>query len=208
MRSWRSILVFGLLLGACTPQGDPGLEPGGFHDDFERERLGEHWRNTGGPYELREGWLHVRGARNKPLWLERTLPHDVRVRFKVKSLSPEGDIKVELFGDGVSKAEHVSYTATGYVVIFGGWRNSLNVIARLDEHGADRVVGPKKRVEPGRVYAFDITRRGSVLTVKVDGEELMRLDDPDPLYGRGHDHFAFNNWESDLWFDDLHVEPL
>ncbi len=204
----RLIVIGALWATACTPQGDPGLEPGGFHDDFERERLGEAWRNTGGPYEIRDGWLHVRGARNRPLWLARTLPHDVRVRFRARSESAAGDIKVELFGDGVSKAERVSYTATSYVIVFGGWNNSLNVLARLDEHGADRVVGPKKRVEPGRTYQFEITRRGSLLRVRVDGEELLRLDDPEPLAGRGHDHFAFNNWESDLWFDDLHVEAL
>ncbi len=206
-RSWL-ILTWVLWSAACTPQGDPGLEPGGFHDDFERDRLGDAWRNTGGPYELRNGWLHVRGARNRPLWLARTLPDDVRVRFKARSESRAGDIKVELCGDGVSKAEHVSYTASGYVIIFGGWNNSLNVLARMDEHGADRVVGPKRPVEPGHVYQFDVTRRGSLLVVEVDGEELLRFDDPDPLRGRGHDHFAFNNWESDLWFDDLHIEPL
>ena len=137
-----------------------------------------------------------------------TLPDDVRVEFTVRSESASGDIKVELFGDGVSKATSESYTATGYVVIFGGWNNSLNVVARLDEHGADRVVGPKLRVEPGKTYRFAMERRGSLLTVHVDGVELMRFDDPEPLRGRGHDHFAFNDWEAKLAFDDLRITPL
>jgi hypothetical protein len=34
------------------------------------------------------------------------------------------------------------------------------------------------------------------------------MNDREPLSGRGHDHFAFNNWDSDLWFDNLRITPL
>jgi len=34
------------------------------------------------------------------------------------------------------------------------------------------------------------------------------MSDPNPLQGRGHDHFGFNNWQSDLWFDNLKITPL
>lgn len=198
------------IIASCTPLGDPALPPDGFHDDFERGALGEAYRSTGPLrlYRIEGGELRVEGAKNRPLWLARRLPRDVRVEFIARSESPEGDIKVELFGDGVSKATSASYTATGYVIVFGGWNNSRNIIARLDEHGADRVVGKAKRVEPGKNYQVLIERRGNLLTVAIDGEEIMRLDDPAPLYGRGHDHFAFNNWSSKLAFDDLRITPL
>lgn len=197
-----------LTLGSCTPQGDPAIGPDGFRDDFERSDLGSVWSTTGAPWAIRDGRLSVRGARNRPLWLRRTLPRDVRIEFDAASTSPEGDIKVEIFGDGVSRAEANHYVATSYVIIFGGWNNSLNVLARLDEHGADRIVGPAMRVEPGRSYHFRIERQGSVLTVAIDGKQVMRLDDPSPLEGRGHDHFAFNNWETPLTFDNLRIEAL
>ena len=32
--------------------------------------------------------------------------------------------------------------------------------------------------------------------------------DPAPLAGPGHDRFAFNNWASRAYFDDLAIEPL
>jgi hypothetical protein len=150
----------------------------------------------------------VKGAKNRPLWLLRTLPRDVRVEFDARSMSESGDIKVEVFGDGASHAKQASYTATSYVIIFGGWNNSKNVLARMDEHGADRVVGKPRRVEPGRDYRFRIERIGGTLEVWVDGEVLLKMDDPEPLEGRGHDHFGFNNWQSDLWFDNLKVTPL
>jgi len=195
-------------LAACTPQGDPAIGPEGFTDDFERAELGDHWHNTGGRYRIRDGWLNVQGARNRPLWLRRRLPRDVRIEFDARSESPQGDIKVEVFGDGSSRATTESYTATSYVVIFGGWNNSLNIIARMDEHAEDRAVGPRRRVEPGRTYRMVIERRGNRIRATVDGEELATMDDPEPLEGRGHDHFAFNDWEADLWFDNLRITPL
>jgi hypothetical protein len=210
--SRANVCVLGLLgalvSSACTPQGDPGLAPGGFHDEFERSELGTDWNNTGGPYAIKKGMLRVKGARNKPLWLRRTLPRDVRVTLDVRSDSPEGDIKLELFGDGVSKAETTSYTATSYVVIFGGWNNSLNVLARMNEHGDDRVVGPPYKVVQGQTYHMKIERRGATIRAWVDDHELAHMTDPSPLEGPGHDHFAFNNWMSELWFDNLRIESL
>ena len=193
---------------ACTPQGDPKLAPGGFTDTFERSEVGSAWNNTGGPYRIISGSLHVRGARNHPLWLRRRLPHNVRIEFDVRSDTQDGDIKVEIFGDGVSKAESNSYTATSYVVIFGGWNNRLNVLARMNEHGTDRVVGPTYPVVPGKTYHMKIERRDDTIEAWVDEQQLWKMKDPYPLTGRGHDHFAFNNWESDLYFDNLKVEPL
>jgi hypothetical protein len=206
--AWRLPSILPLLALACTPQGDPGLGPEGFQDDFERSELGDAWHNTGGPYRLVEGRLTVKGARNKPLWLRRTLPHDVSIEFAVKSDSPDGDIKVEVFGDGVSKAESVSYTATSYVVIFGGWKNSLNVLARMDEHGDDRVVGPAYKVVPGKTYHMKIERRGATITAWVDDHELASMKDPEPLSGPGHDHFALNNWDAAITLDNLRIRPL
>lgn len=204
----RLVPCLALLAAACTPQGDPAIGPEGFFDDFDRAQLGEVWNDTGGGWRIVDGELRGQRARNRPLWLRRTLPPDVRVELDARSESSEGDLKFELFGDGVSRATAQSYVATGYVVIFGGWSNTLNVLARLDEHGDDRVVGPKKRVEPGRTYHLVAERRGGVLTVTVDGVELLRMDDPDPLEGRGHDHFGFNDWEAEVYFDDLRITPL
>lgn len=205
----RAIPTLALLLaGACTPQGDPAIGPDGFQDDFDRESLGDVWHNTGGRYQLRDGWLNVRGARNRPLWLRRRLPRDVRIEFDVRSESPAGDIKVEVFGDGSSRATSESYTATSYVIIFGGWNNTINAIARMNEHGDDRAVGPRRPVEMSRVYHLRIERQGNRITAWADDVELAHMDDPEPLFGRGHDHFAFNDWDADLWFDNLRIEPL
>ncbi|MCA9581775.1 MAG: hypothetical protein KC416_08260 [Myxococcales bacterium] len=197
-----------VLACACTPQGDPSIPSTGYSDDFERTSLGDDWFNTGGPYRIQGGKLRVRGAKNRPLWLRKRLPRDVRVEFDVRSESPEGDIKVEIFGDGKSKATTDSYTATSYVVIFGGWNNTTNAIARMDEHAEDRVVGPKFPVTPGRTYHMRIERAGATIRAFADDQLLAEMHDPEPLWGRGHQYFAFNNWQSDLFFDNLKITPL
>lgn len=204
----RPSLLLAVLCAACTPQGDPAIGPQGFHDDFERKDLGPEWRSTGGSWSIRNGRLRVKGARNKPLWLARTLPRDVRIELDARSESPAGDIKLEVFGDGASKAESTSYTATSYVVIFGGWDNTLNVLARMNEHGEDRVVGPPYKVVQGKTYRMKIERRGGMLRAWADDHELGVMNDPDPLEGPGHDHFAFNDWEAELWFDNLRITSL
>ncbi|MBI3183702.1 MAG: hypothetical protein HYZ28_16310 [Myxococcales bacterium] len=191
--------------------------------------------STGGHWRVVNGELLSPGVKNNPLWLKAPLPDNVAVELDARSMSPEGDIKVEIFGDG---SDH----ASGYVFIHGGWNNSLSVIARLDEHGtplsrlqqdAQRVAierrlpsaglvetGVFKRdtrmrvearpfpVKIGQTYRWRIERRGSLLRWLIDGQPFMEFDDPFPLKGPGHDRFGFSSWEAQLYFDNLKVEPL
>ena len=83
--------------------------------------------STGGLWRSLNGELLSPGVKNNPLWLKAKLPQNVAVEFDAKSISPEGDLKVEIFGNGTDHA-------SGYVLIHGGWNNSLSIIARLDEH--------------------------------------------------------------------------
>ncbi|MDP3277883.1 MAG: hypothetical protein Q8Q09_22050 [Deltaproteobacteria bacterium] len=179
-----------------------------FSDSFDRSTLGADWNATGDRWTLREGVLKVSNGHNHPLWLRRRLPHDVRITFDAWSDSPTGDIKCEVFGDGRAFAREASYTATSYVLIHGGWNNRLNVIARMDEHGSDRQVRAGPPVERGRHYHWEIERRGRTLRWSIDGQPMLEFNDPSPLAGMGHEYFAFNNWESELSFDNLVITPL
>lgn len=170
-----------------------------YEDDFERDEIGDDWEAGGDHWRIEEGQLNVQGARNDGLWLQRPLPEEFRVRFTAQSGSEEGDIKFEILGDG-------STHESGYIGIFGGWHNSLNVIARLDEHGDDRLEGADEmRVEPGRVYQMDVVRTDQRLRWFVDGELFLSYDDSDPLSGDEHRHFAFNNYTAPLVFDELRI---
>ncbi len=97
----------------------------GFSDPAVVER---DFFSTGGLWRVINGELFSPGVKNNPLWLKAKLPQNVAVEFDVRAMSNEGDAKVEIFGDGTDHA-------SGYVLIQGGWNNSLSIIARLDEHG-------------------------------------------------------------------------
>lgn len=192
---------------ACTEPRRPSVGAR-FEDRFERTELGSNWRVTGEGWAIESGALRVQGAHNHPLWLTRRLPRNARIEFDAWSDSPAGDIKCEAWGDGESFARQASYTATSYVVIFGGWHNALNVIARMDEHAPDRKARRGPRVEMGRRYHFAIERNGRLLRWSLDGQPMLEWDDPDPLAGPGHEYFAFNNWEALVHFDNLVITAL
>ncbi|MBL8602370.1 MAG: hypothetical protein JNK72_10650 [Myxococcales bacterium] len=180
-----------------------------FEDRFERGALGPDWRETGPGWRIVEGVLQGESVHNHPLWLRRRLPRDARIEFDAWSDSEAGDLKVEVWGDGESYARQASYSnATSYVIIFGGWHNSVNVIARLDEHAPDRRqrVGP--RVEVGRRYHFTVERKGRLLRWLIDGQPMLEWDDADPLAGPGHEYLGFNDWEARVHFDNLVITPL
>lgn len=179
-----------------------------YTDSFDRASIGSDWNVTGPTWNIQNGVLKVRDGHNHPIWLKRRLPRDVRIEFDAWSDSPDGDIKCEVFGDGRSFAREASYNATSYVLIHGGWHNELNVIARMDEHAADRKVRRGPPVERGRHYHWKIERRGNLLQWSVDGIPMLDMDDQAPLFGPGHEFFGFNNWETELNFDNLTITPL
>lgn len=199
--------------GAFAPVAAAPPEPaaGPFSDDFERTQLGPDWLATDpAAVSLQQGALVVQRARNHPVWLRRPIPDDAIIDLDVWTDSPDGDMKVEVWGDGQSFHRGdpgASYDATGYVLVMGGWRNSLSAIARQHEHGADRVTRADVRVVPGRKYHWTIRRQGRVLIWLVDGQSFLALDDPDPLRGSAHRYFAVSGWESKVNFDNLKVRP-
>ena len=93
-----------------------------YTDDFENPgTVAKNYFSTGGFWRTVNGELLSPGVKNNPLWLKAKLPQNVAVEFDAKSMSPEGDVKVEIFGDG---SDH----ASGYVLIHGGWNNTMSVL--------------------------------------------------------------------------------
>lgn len=209
------LAAFAVSAGACRPRtlapqapneasAAQGLTGGTlvYSQNFEGDSVPPEWKAQGSAWTIENGWLAVQGARNDALWLQQALPDSVRIEFLAKSLSPDGDIKFEVFGDG-------STHESGYIGVFGGWRNSLNIIARLDEHGDDRLIGADGvRVEQGRAYAMAVVRNDAKVRWYVDGALFLELDDSAPLRGPGHAYFALNDWDVPLRFDDVRVYQL
>lgn len=207
----RLLLVLLICLASCKVKDPPPIRAE-WTDTFERDATGgDYYSKRGEAYQVRQGALNARGARNHPLWLRRKLPRDVRIELDVWSTEARGDIKVEVFGDGHSyDADGGAYTATGYELIFGGWFNTKSIIARLDEHGKDVVQRTEPKVVANQRYHWKIERKANLVTWYIDDmtTPFLKLQDPRPLEGMGHEYFGFNNWETDTWFDNLVISPL
>jgi hypothetical protein len=198
-------MLTALALVGCKIEKVPDAGPSS--DDFERAELGDAWLATSPNYRIVGGELVVDHAYNHPLWLKRPIPENATIELDCWSADEAGDLKVEAWGDGHSAAETTSYTATSYVFIFGGWHNQLAVIARLNEHGADRRVRADVRVQKGRKYHWRIVRNGGHIDWQIDGQPFLAFDDRSPLRGRGHAYFGVNDWEAELHFDNLRITP-
>lgn len=202
---------------AEAPSAAPVSAP--WSDNYERASVGPSYRATSSVWHVEQGRLCAHGSRNHPLWLLPALPENVRIEFDAESATAEGDIKVEVFGDGRSFAQTTAYTgATSYLVIFGGWRNQFHVLSRMNEHDPQRLErrlvesASEPELRPLRArqtYHFKIERSaGKTLRVWLNGALLFTFTDSDPLRGRGHQHFGFNNWEARVCFDNLKITPL
>jgi len=203
---------------AATLDGGNGAEANGRVESASN--LGPNWtavRTTA--WTVENGRLCGQGAHNHPVWLNRVLPVNARIEFDAIAESDDGDLKAEVWGDGRSAATGTSYTnATSYLVILGGWKNTMQVLARLNEHGTDRKEiridrdsdDPRQRpVVKGQVYHIKIERSDSkTIRWYVDDVEYLSWADPAPLAGQGHDHFGFNEWEAKVCFDNVKVTPL
>lgn len=203
---------------AAPPPVRPSITAA-FEDLFDRAELGPDWNALSPGWKINGGRLCARGARNRGIWLLRKLPMNARIEFDAIAEAPDGDLKVEAWGDGVSGATGTSYSnATSYLLILGGWKNTKHVLARLDEHGEDRLeidVEPgadDDRARPiavGQPYRFKIERDdGKTVRWSVNELEYLELLDPDPLAGPGHEHMGLNNWDAPVCFDNLKVTPL
>lgn len=244
----NGIAAFALLAAACVPEGPPTVDTSApppvkppttarataakaaslpvrppitevFEDTFDRSELGPDYSALSPAWKIVSNKLCVRGARNKGVWLLRKLPTNARIEVDAVSESPDGDIKLEAWGDGATGATGASYTnATSYLAILGGWKNTKHVLARLDEHGEDRMelaVDPssdderQRAIAPGQPYHFEIERTDGIhVRMSVGGALYFELRDDEPLEGAGHEHLAFNDWDTPVCFDNLKITPL
>ncbi len=197
---------------AEDPQAKQGARKDGltggtlvFEEHFERADLGTDWNAPQpGEWHIVDGWLKAEKVpnddlRNQGAWLVKPLPKKVRVEFKSRSMTAVGDTKCEIFN---TEPRHEQ----GYSVIFGGWNNTTNAIARHGEHEANRRnQSDPPKVEVGRTYTWAVVRNDNVVRWYVDGKFMLAYDDPAPIDGN---FFGFNNWASDVRFDDIQVYEL
>lgn len=182
-----------------------------FFDDFQRAELGDGWvrdrlEAEAAPSEWRieDGWVRTAKTKNQGIFAK-ALPTtgNVRIELLMASDPPaagafEGDLKIEAFN---TAPKH----ETGYSFINGGWKNSLDTIAKLGEHTADDKRKPARPIEPGRQYRFAAVLADGHLYWFRDGELLYTFDDTAPVRG---EWLGLNAWTSNARYDEVAVFSL
>jgi hypothetical protein len=66
------------------------------------------------------------------------------------------------------------------------------------------------RVQIDKKYHWKIVRKGGHFDWFIDDMEkpFLSMDDPRPLRGTGHEYLGVNDWEADVWFDNLIIRKL
>ena len=92
-----------------------------FEDDFNRAEIGDNYEIQGGDWQISDGRLRCRTAKNRNLVLRSVdLPQNAVVELTMKSYSDAVDVKFNLWGDG-----KIHDHGDGYTFILGGWNNRV-----------------------------------------------------------------------------------
>ena len=176
-----------------------------FEDDFNRAEIGDNYEIQGGDWQISDGRLRCRTAKNRNLVLRSVdLPQNAVVELTMKSYSDAVDVKFNLWGDG-----KIHDHGDGYSFILGGWNNRISVISKLDEHEKKRAEKRNAGLEKGKVYKVKVERSSNKIKWFVNGELFLEYKDETPLkVSDGFSKLSFANWRSDVEFDDLKIYSL
>jgi hypothetical protein len=167
-----------------------------------------------GSGKLPEEWAAPAGeARIEGGALVLTAPADEEAQLVLLKPRVAGSVRIEcvasLKGDPISDISpfintDTSGQGTGYLFQFGGRGNTLNRLCRYDE-GIDETVKDKPLIKPGQKYRLLVENDGGRLRMAIDGQEVFRWTDPQPLKGASHDCVGFYTWGCSLVIEKLAV---
>lgn len=122
-----------------------------------------------GHWSLQQGRIHAHTATDADAWTGNAYLRDVSVIAELQPLSGASHLVVAR-AQGTSRF----YAA--------GFENDEAVIL-LENHGTTILARSPFRIEYGRSYAVDLTVEGGKLTLSVDGERVLQVDDATLRYG-------------------------
>ena len=159
------------------------------------------WQVLAGEAKVEGGALLLTGpadAEGQVLLVAPRVPGSVRVEFTASLKgSPICDISPFLNADD-------SGFLTGYLFQFGGIGNTLDRLYRCGEEVGETVKSTPL-VKPGQKYRVIVENDGGRLRMVIDGQEVFRHTDPQPLKGPSSDRIGFYTWGCTLAIDSVTV---
>ncbi|MCC6998557.1 MAG: protein kinase [Deltaproteobacteria bacterium] len=186
-----------------SPSASPALAAGkpSFSDDFDRDRLGSGYHETGPGFSLVKGALRARVAGGHPLWLEQPLPSAAQIELDVWTAG-KSVFALELWGDGRSSR------LSGYRLLMVS--DSGQAQLGRDPFATTQVTRKDVKVVPGRTYHLTVRRSGGRIDWLLDDDPtpFLRLDDAAPPDEPTPRFLGLLASGGDVFFDNLVIRPL
>ncbi|MBN1809321.1 MAG: hypothetical protein JW909_09665 [Planctomycetes bacterium] len=159
---------------------------------------------NGGRFERADGALYIGpaeavGIEDVYCMLKMSLPGDLRVRFRARSMKPN---QPPFFGLLVSLGGSLR-SEDGYFVEWNYWQ--VQVKKRNRRVAGVSVSYPRQR-SSGDWLDCMMERVGGVVTMYTEGERVLTWTDPYPYTDNAHDLFCFYTWRVPMQFDDIVIE--
>ena len=148
-------------------------------EDFSDSDIWSRWQVFGGECEVIEDGLRLFGGEPQFLLFKKPLGGSVRIEFECVQ---EGEYlnDIACFMSAVRSENWRDIPTSGYECAFGRFCNSANLLTRHAKHIWSASASPIQR---GEKYVVRAERVGARLRLVVNGEEIFRVVDDDPLSG-------------------------
>ena len=170
-------------------------------ETFAGGDISGRWEIIGGQWEMRNGELRLHGGEPQMLLLRQDVTGDVRIEFEchLESLYLND---IGCFMSAVRSENRKEIPSSGYELKYGSYDNSLNVLSRSNQRIWSQGATP---IERGKRYRVLAERIGSRLRMLVNGEEVIRFADPDPLSGPDRTAVGILGWMADTRYSLIRV---
>lgn len=171
-----------------------------FSDDFLTPAAASHW-DISGKWEIRDGELRIRGEEFLFAILKTPFPGDVRLVFDCR-LASESLSDVSCFLGTTLSSDANRPHQSGYYFQYGGWGNKKNI---LGAHGNILWNQPATPLVRDRLFHVEAQKVGNRLMLHVDGETIMDVRDPAPVFGSAHAFLGVSSWGTHACFSNIRV---
>jgi hypothetical protein len=200
----------------------------GIHENFSRGMLdwwsegGERVRVEGGRLLVSADNPKIPGGGVATVWHKATHPGDFQVELDAHVVSstpganninlffsysdPSGAPLEETRAERRSAEYSLYHKLNGYIVTFlnDAVAGTGKARIRIRRSPGFRLLAEtyEYHCRAGRTYHIKITKRGGEIRFSVDGRELLKATDPEPLAGG---YFGLRTYRTELWWDNIRL---
>ena len=206
------ITIFNLAFWGCESANNRAAKAANkaaiaaYETDFsDPSILDEDWVVENGDWKIEDGALIGEGYAmgNVGIWLNKPLSDNIEIEYEISGVA-NNDLNCIIAGNGKSWS--------GYPVIVGGLhgtkcRIAIAEIRNDDEVHHERLGEAAFEPEANRKYRVTVRRTPEMISLSIDGEEILRSDDTNFAHDLDNQYFGFYTWDNKVSISRLTIKP-